>query len=58
MPLYIGGNKKSKVTLGGVVYNFNIYREKPPVTGIKLLTFDNYTLKDSKGLYLTVKESN
>lgn len=28
----------------------------PMTDGIKLLTFDNYILKDSQGLYLTIEE--
>lgn len=56
MALYIGSSDKRKVILNGVVYNFNLFTTIPITNFIKLLSSDNYILKDSEGLYLTVEE--
>lgn len=56
MALYLGG-EKVQINLDGVVYYLNLYSTTPITNGIRLLTFENYILKDSNGLYLTTKES-
>lgn len=56
MALYVGSEEKRKVILDGVVYRFNLFTTVPITNFIRLLSSDNYTLKDSNGLYLTVKE--
>lgn len=56
MALYLGGDKL-KINLDGVVYRLNLISQTPILNGIKLLSSENYILKDSNGLYLTVKES-
>lgn len=56
MALYVGNSDKQKIILNGVVYNFNLYTTIPITNFIRLLSSDNYTLKDSEGLYLTVEE--
>lgn len=56
MALYLGGDKL-KINLDGVVYRLNLISQIPILNGIKLLTSENYILKDSNGLYLTAKES-
>lgn len=59
MGLYIGGSK-IKVKSGNITYRSKLYVSStaPIVNGITLLSSDGYTLKDSKGVYLTTKESN
>ena len=56
MGLYLGNSEKLKVNLNNVIYRFNLFSENPITNGIRLLSSDNYTLKDSNGLYLTVKD--
>ena len=56
MALYLGSSEKRKVILDGVVYRFNLFTSKPIANFIRLLSSDNYVLKDSKGLYLIPKE--
>jgi hypothetical protein len=56
MALYVGSEEKRKVILDGVVYRFNLFTTAPITNFIRLLSSDNYTLKDSSGLYLTVEE--
>ena len=55
MALYVGENKV-KINLNGILYNLNLYSETPITNGIRLLSSENYFLKDSKGMYITVKE--
>ena len=56
MALYLGNSDKLKVMIDGVVYRFNLFSKTPITNGIRLLSSDDFTLKDSKGLYLTVEE--
>ena len=56
MALYLGSNKV-KINLNGVVCCLNLFSEKPITNGIRLLSYDGYTFKDSNGLYLTTKEN-
>lgn len=56
MGLYIGG-QKYKMTISGITHNMSVFSETPITNGIRLLSLDNYTLKDKNGLYLTtIKE--
>ena len=57
MALYLGSSKV-KINLGGESYQLNLIPEKLILNGIALVSLDNYMLKDSNGLYLTVKESD
>lgn len=57
MALYLGNNKV-KINLNGILFDLHISETAPVITGIKLLSSDNYVLKDSNGLYITVKESD
>ena len=57
MALYLGSSQELKVNLDGVVYRFNLYVETPITNGVRLLSSDDYILKDSNGIYLTSKES-
>lgn len=56
MGLYLGSSNKQKVILNGVVYNFNLFTSTPVINFIRLLSSDNYILKDSNNLYLIPKE--
>ena len=58
MPVYIGSSNKLKVNLGGTAYTLNLISKESVVNTIRLLSYDNYILKDSAGLYLTAKESD
>ncbi len=55
MALYLG-SEKVKVNLNGVIYCLNLFSKNPIINGIKLLSSEGFILKDSNGLYLTVKE--
>lgn len=56
MALYIGG-QKHKLIVGGDICNLNTYSPTPITNGIRLLSSDDYTLKDINNIYLTtVKE--
>lgn len=57
MALHLGSSKNLKITNTGTKMKFNFYTVEPIINGIRLLSSDNYILKDSNGLYLTVKES-
>lgn len=56
MALYLGSSEELKVNLNGVVCCLNLSTSTPITNFISLLSSDNYTLKDSNGLYLTVEE--
>lgn len=58
MGLYLGNSENLKVNLNNIIYHFNLFAEIPITNGIRLLSSDNYTLKDSNGLYLTVKDGD
>ena len=57
MALYLGSSEKLKINLNNITYYLNLFSETPITNGIRLLSSDGYTLKDSNGLYLTFKES-
>lgn len=56
MALYCG-SEKLLININNNVYCLNIYSSHPIVNGSLLMSSDDYVLKDSKGLYLTVKEN-
>lgn len=56
MALYLGGDKV-KANLNEVVYCLNLFTATLILNGIKLLSSEDYILKDSSGVYLTAKES-
>lgn len=58
MSLYLGNSEKLKVNLNNVIYRFMLFSKNPITNGIRLLSSDNYTLKDSNGLYLTIKDGD
>lgn len=55
MALYLG-SEKVKISLANELFGLIIPSSSPFVNGIVLLSFDNYILKDSNGVYLTAKE--
>lgn len=56
MAIYLGNNKL-KLNLNNIKYNINLYTTDTPIINVnKLLSSDNYILKDLNGLFLTVKE--
>lgn len=57
MALYLGSDK-CKIVLDNIVYYLNLFSETLITNGGLLLSSDNYILKDSNGLYLTVKEGD
>lgn len=58
MALYLGSGEKVLISTSSGVYCLNIYSSQPIVNGSLLMSLDNYILKDSNGLYLTVKEND
>ena len=53
MALYLGSGGKRKIVLNGVTYCLNLFSTTPITNGIRLLSSENYVLKDSNGIYLT-----
>ena len=56
MALYFGNSEKLKINFDNAVVKLRLFYESPIINGAKLLSLENYILKDSNGLYLTVKE--
>jgi hypothetical protein len=56
MALYLGNSSKLKLNLNKITYNIDLFTTTLILNGIRLLSSDNYILKDSNGLYLTTKE--
>lgn len=57
MALYLGSSDKQKIVLDGNAYYLNLFSKILITNGEILLSSDDYILKSSNGLYLTVKES-
>ena len=57
MALYLGSSEELKINLDGIVYYLNLYSKNPITNGVRLLSDDNYILKDLNGLYITTKEN-
>lgn len=57
MALYLGSSEKLKIVIDGVKCCINVFSETPIANGIMLLSSEGHILKDSNGLYLTVKEA-
>lgn len=58
MALRLGTSEKVKVQKGDALIHFNIYTLKPITNGVRLLSSENYTLKDSRGIYITAKKED
>ena len=54
MPLYLGSSGKRKIYLNKIAYV--VINTSTKI--IRLLSSDNYILKDCNGVYLTVKEGD
>lgn len=52
MALYLGSSGKLQIFLDGLAWNLNLLSEEPITNDIRLLSSDNYILKDSSGIYL------
>ena len=57
MALYLGSDKV-KVILDNTSYHLNLVTITSSVVGAKLLSLDDYILKDLNGLYLMSKEED
>lgn len=57
MALYIGKDKVKINLADGKSYNLILITKELPLPKGIVLSFDEYILKDSNGLYLTTKES-
>jgi hypothetical protein len=55
MGLYLGKSEKLKVICSNVVYCLNVLAMTSDTNGIRLLSSDEYVLKDINDLYLTAK---
>lgn len=58
MPLHLGSSEKVKINKNGSTIRLDVFTEKPITNGQRLLSSEEYTLKDSKGTYITTKESD
>lgn len=58
MGLYLGSNKKHKLTMNNMRVRLNIVTSVAKIIGTTLKSSDNLILKDSTGAYLTAKEGN
>lgn len=56
MSLYLGSNRV-KISMGNTTYCLNLCTVEPIINGIRLLSSDDYILKDSNGLYLTIRSN-
>lgn len=56
MGLYLGSGEKVKVHWGGKLYFGNLFSTIPITNGMRLLSFEEYILKDSVGIYITTSE--
>lgn len=57
MAFYLG-SEKVQIYLDNVKYNLQLYSETLMTNGVKLLSSDNYILKDFQDKYLTAKEND
>ena len=55
MALYIGG-QKYKIIVGGDICELDVYSPIPITNGVRLLSSDDFILKDINNVYLTVTE--
>lgn len=56
MALYLGSSGELKINSNGTVCYLNFFSTIPITNGIRLLSSENYILKDTNGLYITTKE--
>lgn len=58
MAIYLGNSEKKKIYLGSILRNLHILSANIIVNGTQLLSSDDLILKDSNGVYLTVKKED
>lgn len=58
MALHLGSSEKIKIIQGGTLIRFNIYSINIVTNGVRLLSSEDYILKDSNDIYLTAKEDD
>ena len=58
MALYLGSDKKLKITIDDKQYSLRFFSTTPITNGVRLLTSEGEILKDSNGLYITAKEGD
>lgn len=58
MPLHLGSGEKVKVNKQGALIRFHVPTPKPITNGTRLLSSEDYILKDSKGTYLTTRKES
>lgn len=58
MALYLGNSEKLKININNTICTLKLFSEVPILNGARLLSSENYILKDSNGIYITVKEDN
>lgn len=56
MALYLG-SANTKININGVSYMLQLFSKTPITNGVRLLSLEDYILKDLNGLYLTTKWS-
>ena len=56
MAVYLGSSGKRKLSLNGFKHHLNLYSAVPIINNIRLLSLDNFVLKDSNGVYLIADE--
>lgn len=56
MAIYLGSSKELIINASNTVCRLIIPSFGLILNGVMLLSFDNYILKDSNGVYLTAKE--
>ena len=56
MALYLGDSRELQINLNGQLYCLNLFSKAIIINNVMLLSYDNYRLKDSSGIILTVKE--
>jgi hypothetical protein len=56
MAIYLGGSEKLQVNIDDVKYFFKQFSEILITNGVRLLSSENYILKDSNDVYITAKE--
>ena len=57
MALYLGSGGKVKLNFAGLAHSLTLFSGNLILNGVMLLSYNGSILKDSNGLYLTVKES-
>ena len=57
MAIYVGG-QRYKLSLGRDICGLNICTSTPITNGVRLLSSDDFILRDMNNIYLTVKKED